>query len=252
MSKEQFDIVDEDGATIYRHRPTGFLGAVHHGDLCAGMGVTVRPGRGDLARMVASTALLGFEGAEFLVLDRQGVQPISRWIVGYAKDGVTPAFKPIGRQLVGGVAGSIGHFIQQVAPGTSFAAQLAFPAALFSPGMRLMPRLRMRKTGTNATATVTVNLGTAGNATDALLWSGTMASASPPREIICNTVCDIYDATTITTEAASIVNGDQAAVSADVTSNFNCASAMKLTVNTSGNASDTLTLENIALYLEAF
>jgi hypothetical protein len=253
MSREQFDIIDEDGATVFRHRATGFIGAVPHGDLCAGVGITIRPGVGSLSRMLASTALLSFPNAEFQVIDPTNVYAPSRWIVGVAKDGSAPVWRPFGRQLLVGKMGSVANPLQIVSAGTTgtFAYKATLPAGLMFPGMRGLMRTRVRKTGAAGAATITLNIGTAGNAADAGLASVTTATTNG-REVIFNTVFDVYNATTLTTEGTSVIGADQAVAAADQTTNFNTASAMTLSVNYTKNAGDSVILENIALYLEAF
>lgn len=249
---EQLDIIDEDGATGYRHRPTGFIGRVYHGNQCAGQCVTERPGVGTVARMLQSGWMLTLPGAEFQVCDPAGGYAPSRWIVGTQRDGITRVFRPHGRQLIVGASGSIAHPIQiktGAASGT-FAATIKVPAGLLYPGIRGNARARVRKTGTAGAAGFTLNLGTAGNSTDAVIATGSFAATSP-REVILNPTFDVYDATTFVSEDVSLLSVDQAALSSDRTTNFNIASAMVLSVNYAANASDSIVLENISLHLEA-
>lgn len=254
MSREQFEIIDEDGAAIYRHRDSGFIGAVNHGSLAAGSGVTIREGSGNLARMLASTALLTFPNARFQIYDPANVYAPGLWVVGYAKDGTTPVFRPVGKQCLAAAIGSVAHPVQVLTGAISgtFAAKPTLPAGLAFPGLRGHVKARVRKTGTTNGATYTVNLGTAGNATDALLASITVTAASPPRDAEFDFYFDFYDATTVCTSGQNGVGIDQAGKAADVTTNINTAQIMKLSISCASAAADSNALENIALYLEAF
>jgi hypothetical protein len=257
MAREQFDIVDEDGSAIYRHRPTGFIGAKNHGGHGAGLMVTVRPASGSLARMIASLALKREPGCEFnLAPDPNGIYSMSQWVAGYDSGGMAggvACWRTRGRQLLAGKAGSVSTpLANPVGAGadTAFLVAIAIPATLLHLGMRLTPRARIRKVGAAAAVTYKMNIGTAGNATDSLVSTVTTAS-STVRDVILTSTLDVTGTGTLTSEGLSATNIDQAGMFSDLTTNINTAAVMTLSVSHNGNASDHFAIESLSLHLES-
>lgn len=218
--------------------------------------ITIVPAQGQVSDMLATTALLTQPGNQFVI---STASPRGRWIVDKDSTSPTPlpVWKPMNsRACLGARQGSIGHPVNGPITGAAaytFANKITLPIGVVYPGTRLNHRGRVRKIGNGGTATVTVNIGTAGNATDSVMWTGSFGATGSPRELKWNTNADVYDATTITTEAQTADNVDQGAIATDQSTNFSCAAVMLVSVNIVGaNAADGFVLENQFLWHEAF
>jgi len=117
-----------------------------------------------------------------------------------------------------------------------------FPANLFAAGDSFDCVIRVKRHGANAGIIVRVSVGTAGDATDDALYSQSIAAT----DLLIATgtpLVDIVDSTHYVTNTSNSRNSGGALNQViDKTANFNTASAMKLSITGTKNASDTIDL----------
>ena len=158
--------------------------------------------------------------------------------------------------LFKGVYGTLAAPTNSISAGTGGAATIfpigtpTIPAGLLAVGDSLNLRLRLQRHngGTPISMVVRANLGTAGDGSDADLWSATLGTTNL---LICPALTDIAigSATVFSTSSSqSLFGSGGAAAAADKTNNFNVASTLIFSVSIQiKNASDTLDLMSYSL-----
>lgn len=242
-------IDDKPFYELFFDRMTGAMVRTHHGFASAGKNFTENEGAGTMAQMLAATQLLAYPGLRFYCTD------IGQYFVlGYAQDGVTPAWRPMnGRACLGSKVGSLAAPLQTLTGAASgtFTQKFTVPAGLLFPGCTLAFRGLFRKNGTTATGNITVNFGTAGTSADGQLAQEAVAITAG-QDVRIDTLAHVVSASVLTRQGITPINVAGSSTATDTGANFATGSAMTLSMGfNTGNAADSYLLVSAALFMEA-
>jgi len=156
-------------------------------------------------------------------------------------------WRPVGGSVLLAMgSGSIASPIQSLTgnTGATFtAAQPTIPAGLLVPGAQIELWAHCRRVGANGTANFNAAIGTSGTASDANIFGFSMA-ATNNLDVCPSPMVDVHSTTGInTTNWLQVAGTSGGSAAADVSANFNVASAMKVSLYTSSaNALDAFNL----------